>query len=265
MCRGLDGNPIGGSTNRCGTGYQIYEVDPATAGNFESDELRDAWISRVERLYTQENVTNVVCEPGMESSGCPELTTDMETSYVEDRNGDRACLPKDVAVDLLKGETRYDRYNMPMEKLTRDRAKELGYTSMDQLPDGYSILYMSGVVDFTDYTMKGCATAKLEPCVQPTVSDDCVLRADDIKACYDVGCGKQQEKEVEYVIDKPAWGLGVCDQTQLGKRFSNALKRRVLSVVVLIMMLIGQSRYPTHVRKMGRIVSQIHPLVVHQV
>ena len=227
VCRGLDGNPIGGSTNRCGTGYQIYEVDPATAGNFESDELRDAWIAENWKDCTPLKKTcNVVCEPGMESSGCPELTTEMETSYVEDRNGDRACLPKDVAVDLLKGETRYDRYNMPMEKLTRDRAKELGYTSMDQLPDGYSILYMSGVVDFTDYTMKGCATAKLEPCVQPTVSDDCVLRADVIKACYDVGCGKQQEKEVEYVIDKPAWGDGVCDQTQLGKKIQQCTEER---------------------------------------
>ena len=227
VCRGLDGNPIGGSTNRCGTGYQIYEIDPATAGNFESDELRDAWVAENWKDCTPLKKTcNVVCEPGMEPSGCPELTTDIGTAYVQDRNGEKACLPKDMAVSLLKGETRYDKFNMPMEKLTRGRAEELGITSMDQLPDGYSILYKSDVVDFTDYTMKGCATAKLEPCVQPTVSDDCVLRADVTKACYDVGCGQQQEKEVEYVIDKPAWGDGVCDQTQLGKKIQQCTEEK---------------------------------------
>ena len=218
VCRGLDGNPIGGDTNRCGTGYQIFEVDPATAGNFDSDELRDAWIAENWKDCTPLKKTcNVVCEPGMETSGCPELTNDIGSAYVQDRNGEKACLPKDIAVSLLKGETRYDKYNMPMEKITRGRAEELGITSMDQLPSGYSILYKSDVVDFADYTLKGCATAKLETCIQPTVSDDCVLSAHVTKPCYDVGCGELQEKEVNYVIDKPAWGDGVCDQTQLGE------------------------------------------------
>jgi len=227
VCRGFDGNPIGGDTGRCGTGYQIYEVDPATAGKFESDELRDAWVAENWKDCTPLKKTcNVICEPGMEPSGCPELTTDIGTAYVQDRNGEKACLPKDIAVALLKGETRYDKYNMPMEKLTRGRAEQLGITSMDQLPDGYSILYKSDVVDFTDFTAKGCTTAKLEPCVQPTVSDDCVLRADVTKACYDVGCGQQQEKEVEYVIDKPAWGDGVCDQAKLGKKIQQCTEEK---------------------------------------
>ena len=226
VCRGLDGKPIGGSTNRCGTGYQIYEVDPATAGNFESDELRDAWIAENWKDCTPlKKSCNVVCEPDMEPSGCPELSTDIGTAYVQDRNGEKACLPKDMAVSLLKGETRYDKYNMPMEKLTRGRAEELGITSMDQLPEGYSILYKSDVVDFTDYTLKGCATAKLETCIQPTVSADCVLRADVTKACYDVGCGQQQEKEVEYVVDKPAWGEGVC-QAKLGEKIQKCTEER---------------------------------------
>jgi hypothetical protein len=217
VCRGLDGNPIGGDTNRCGSGYQFFEVDPATAGNFESDELRDAWVAENWKDCTPLKKTcNVVCETGMESSGCPELTTDTGAAYVQDRNGDPACFPKDIAVSLLKGETLYDKYDMPMEKLTRGRAKELEITSMDQLPSGYSILYKSDVVDFADYTLKGCATAKLEPCTQPTVSDDCVLRADVTQVCYPTGCGKQHKKKVEYVIDKPAWGDGACDMSKLG-------------------------------------------------
>ena len=217
VCRGFDGNPIGGDTNRCGSGYQIFEVDPATAGNFESDELRDAWVAENLKDCTPLKKTcNVICEPGMESSGCPELTTDTGAAYVEDRNGDKACIPKEIAVSLLKGETRYDRYNMPMEKLTRGRAKELEITSMNQLPSGYSILYKSDVVDFADYTLKGCATAKLETCTQPTVSDDCVLRADVTQVCYPTACGKQHKKKVEYVIDKHAWGSGACDMSKLG-------------------------------------------------
>jgi hypothetical protein len=217
VCRGLDGNPIGGDTGRCGTGYQIYEVDPATAGNFATDELRDAWVAENWKDCTPlKKSCNVVCEPGMESSGCPELTTDTGAAYVQDRNGEKACLPKDIAVSLLKGETRYDKYLMPMEKLTRGRAQELGITSMGQLPSGYSILYKSDAVDFADYTLKGCATAKLETCIQPTVPDDCVLRADVTRRCYPTVCGEPHNKDVEYVIDKEAWGSGTCDTSKLG-------------------------------------------------
>jgi hypothetical protein len=41
-----------------------------------------------------------------------------------------------------------------------------------------------------------------------------------------VGCGQQQEKEVEYVIDKPAWGDGACDQAKLGKKIQQCMEEK---------------------------------------
>ena len=215
VCRGMDGEPVGGDTGRCGTGYQIYEVDPATAGNFATDELRDAWVAENWKDCTPlKKPCDVICEPGMESSGCLELSKDAETSYVLGGDQKPGCFPKKYAVDLLKGKTMYDPYKS-YEPLTRATAELRGITSMDQLPEGYMIKYRSGIADFTDYTLKGCATAQLEVCQQPTISDDCTTRAEVVQACYDVGCNQQRKKKINVVVDKEAWGLGSCDTSQL--------------------------------------------------
>jgi hypothetical protein len=217
VCRGLDGNPIGGDTGRCGTGYQIYEVDPATAGNFESDELRDAWVAENWKDCTPLKKTcNVVCETGMESSGCPDLSDgDFETSYVMDNNGLPACLEKDLAVSILKGEVPYQRNYHPMKILSRQEAKNKGRT-MDTLPEGYKILYRTGVTDFSDFNAKGCDTAVLETCFQPTTNENCTLRTEVTRACYPTGCGKPHNKDIQVVVEEDAWGSGTCDMSKLG-------------------------------------------------
>ena len=209
VCRGFDGNPIGGDTNRCGTGYQIYEVDPATAGNFETDELRDAWIAENWKDCTPiKKSCDVICEPGMEPSGCKALGNDTEVSWVEDAYGEKACIPKEEAVALLKGDAVYNSVSMPMKKLTRAAAQNEGITSMDKLPEGYSIRYKSGVVDFKDFTRKGCATAELVPCKQPTEDQDCQTEWVPLQSCYDVGCGKPKQMKVVNTIINHAWGMG---------------------------------------------------------
>ena len=216
VCRGLDGNPIGGDTNRCGSGYQIFEVDPATVGNFATDELRDAWIAENWKDCTPlKKPCSVVCETGMESSGCPDLSDgDFETSYVMDNNGLPACLEKDLAVSILKGEVPYQRDYHPMKILSRQEAKNKGIT-MDTLPEGYRILYRTGVTDFSDFNAKGCDTAVLEPCSQPTTNENCTLRTDVIKACYPVGCGQLNKKDIQVVVEEDAWGSGTCDMSKL--------------------------------------------------
>jgi hypothetical protein len=212
VCRGMDGDPIGGDTNRCGTGYQIYEVDPATAGNFASDELRDAWVADQWKDCTPLKVPcEVICEPDMEPSGCPELSEDMETSYVVDANGEKACIPKAMAVALLKGDARYDSGSMPMPKLTRAAARDAKIYSMAELPEGYSIKFKTGAADFKELTLKGCATAQLEPCRQPTENEDCTTRDEVVQACYDVGCGERKKMKIRKAIAEEAWGTGQCD------------------------------------------------------
>ena len=219
VCRGLDGNPLGGNTGNCGSGYQIYEVDPATAGSFSTDELRNAWVAKNWKDCTPLKKTcEVMCKPGMTRSGCPDLTKDIGAAYVQDVNGEKACLPKNIAIALLKGETRYDRVTMPMEKLSRASAELKGITSMADLPEGYSILYKSDAIDFRDYNLKGCATAQLESCRQPTKPDDCVTGANVVKVCYDVGCGQQKKKDINVVVEKDAWGSGSCVTSKLGTK-----------------------------------------------
>jgi len=228
VCRGLDGNPIGGDTNLCGTGYQIYEVDPATAGYFDTDELRDNWVAENWKDCTPlKKSCDVICEPGMNSSGCPELSEDAETSYVLGGNQEPACFPKEYAVALLKGDTVYDSFKA-YEPLTRETARQAGITSMNKLPQGYFIRYKSGMADFKEYTIKGCTRAQLEPCVQPTISQDCKTREDMVQACYDVGCGQQKKKKINVVIDEEAWGLGSCDRSKLGEYVVNCSEAKTL-------------------------------------
>ena len=219
VCRGLDGNPLGGNTGNCGSGYQIYEVDPATAGAFDTDDLRNAWVAENWKDCTPLKKTcEVMCEPGMTRSGCPDLTKDIGAAYVQDVNGEKACLPKNTAIALLKGETIYDKFKMPMEKLSRASAELKGITSMADLPEGYSILYKSDAIDFRDYNLKGCTVAQLESCRQPTEPDDCVTGANVVKVCYDVGCGQQKKKDIKIVKIKDAWGSGSCVTSKLGTK-----------------------------------------------
>jgi hypothetical protein len=205
--------------NKCGSGFKTYEVNPATAGTFDSENSRNEWVKANWGDCTPiRKICTVPCETGMDRIECPELSEDIETSYVLDANGEKACFPKNIAVALLKGETRYDNVNMPMPKLTRANAERQGITEMKDLPSGYSIKFKSGAADFNEYKVLGCDIAQLEPCKQPTEPDDCKKDDINIGSCYNVRCGLPKKKTVEKIITKDAWGSGGCNKSDLGQR-----------------------------------------------
>ncbi len=213
VCRGLDNLPLGGDTNRCGTGYQIFDVNPDSVVGFATTELRDAWIAENWKDCTPlKKPCDVICKEGMEPSGCPILGNDMQTSWVNDYKGDKACFPKEVAYSLLEGKSVYDDFNMPYEKLTYEAAKARGINSMSELNRGFSIKYKSGVVDFSEMVQKGCTTAQLVPCDQPTYSSDCEYEKIYTGTCSNEACGDKLYKPFEMQVKRPAWGEGECNK-----------------------------------------------------